>query len=228
MPPHSSHLLQPLDVDCFSVLKRSYGKHIETLMSLGVNQINKQDFLTTYQQACVKALHQNNIQSSFIATGLVPYDPDRVLSLIHAQYHTPSPQLRPQTQSAWMAETPHGIIQLENQTKLIKQYLRHHTQRPPSPTEQALDQLVKGCQIAMHNAVLLTNQNKKLFTENQHQKQKQAHRRSYIAREGVLTGSEAQNLIEIDESSHTAAVEEAASRVYYSSKLHQSVAYAHH
>ena len=25
MPPHSSHILQPLDVGCFSVLKRSYG-----------------------------------------------------------------------------------------------------------------------------------------------------------------------------------------------------------
>ena len=29
MPPHSSHILQPLDVGCFSVLKRSYGHQIE-------------------------------------------------------------------------------------------------------------------------------------------------------------------------------------------------------
>ena len=28
-PPGSSHLLQPLDVSCFSILKRSYGRHIE-------------------------------------------------------------------------------------------------------------------------------------------------------------------------------------------------------
>ena len=51
MPPHSSHLLQPLDVNCFSVLKRSYGKRVETLMSFGVNQIDKQEFLSVYQQA---------------------------------------------------------------------------------------------------------------------------------------------------------------------------------
>lgn len=61
MPPHSSHLLQPLDVGCFSVLKRSYGKRIETLMSLGVNQIDKQEFLSIYQKACAEALHQNNV-----------------------------------------------------------------------------------------------------------------------------------------------------------------------
>ena len=65
----------------------------------------------------------------------------------------------------------------------------------------------------MHNAVLLTNQNKKLFKENQRQKQKQAQRRRYIAREGVLTGSKAQKLIEIGESSHTAAIEEAVSGI---------------
>ena len=65
----------------------------------------------------------------------------------------------------------------------------------------------------MHNAVLLANQNEKLFTENQHQKQKWTQRCLYITREGVLTGNEAQNLIEIDESSHTVAVEKISSEV---------------
>jgi hypothetical protein len=213
MPPHSSHLLQSLDVGCFSVLKRSYGKRVETLMSLGVNQIDKQEFLSIYQDARAEALHQNNVRSGFAATGLVPYEPDRVLSLLHVQYHTPSPQLRPHTQPAWTAETPHDIVELEHQTKLIKQHLRCRTQSPPSPTEQALNQLVKGCQMAMHNAVLLASQNKKLFTENQRQKRKRAQRRSYIAREGVLTGGEAQNLIEIGNNGGTAAVEEAESGV---------------
>jgi hypothetical protein len=41
MPAHSSHLLQPLDVGCFSVLKRSYGRLVELKMSLGVNYIAK-------------------------------------------------------------------------------------------------------------------------------------------------------------------------------------------
>ena len=99
MPPHSSHLLQPLDVGCFSILKHLYGKRVETLMSLGVNQIDKQEFLSIYQQACAEALHQNNVQSSFAATGLVPYNPNCVLSLLHAQYYTPLLQLHPQTQT---------------------------------------------------------------------------------------------------------------------------------
>jgi hypothetical protein len=48
MPPHSSHLLQPLDVSCFATLKRSYGRQIELLMRDGVNHIDKPDFLTAY------------------------------------------------------------------------------------------------------------------------------------------------------------------------------------
>ena len=32
MPPHSSHILQPLDVSCFAPLKLSYGKQIETFV----------------------------------------------------------------------------------------------------------------------------------------------------------------------------------------------------
>jgi len=83
MPAHSSHLLQPLDVGCFSVLKRSYGRLVEQKMSLGVNHINKQEFLPLYQQARAEALHEKNVQSGFAATGLVPYEPDCVLSLFH-------------------------------------------------------------------------------------------------------------------------------------------------
>jgi hypothetical protein len=48
MPPHSSHLLQPLDVGCFSVLKQSYGRRVEQLMRLGINHIDKTEFLPLY------------------------------------------------------------------------------------------------------------------------------------------------------------------------------------
>ncbi len=212
MPPHSSHLLQPLDVGCFSVLKRSYGRLVEQKMGLGINHIDKQEFLALYQQARSEALKENNIRSGFAATGLVPYDPDRVLSLLHAQYHTPSPQ-PPQAQSqVWVAETPHNITQLQQQTKLLKQYLKRRTASPPSPTEQALNQLAKGCEIAMHKVVLLADQAEKLLAENHRQKRKRAQRRTYIARGGVLTGTEAVSLIEDEENRLTEAIEARSNR----------------
>ena len=83
MPAHLSHLLQPLDVGCFLVLKQSYGHLIEQKMSLSINYIDKQEFLPLYQQARMEALHENNIYSGFIATGLIPYKLDRVLLLLY-------------------------------------------------------------------------------------------------------------------------------------------------
>jgi len=204
MPPHSSHLLQPLDVGCFSVLKRSYGRHVEQKMSLGVNHIDKQDFLPLYQQARAEALHENNLRAGFAATGLVPYEPDRVLLLLNTQYRTPSPQLLPQEQ-AWTSETPHNITQLQHQTTLLKQHLKRRTQSPPSPTDQALNQLVKGCQLAMHSALILAHENGKLREENHRQKRKRAQRRSYLTKGGILTGAEAQSLIENERISRTEA-----------------------
>ncbi|XP_044714673.1 DDE superfamily endonuclease domain-containing protein [Hirsutella rhossiliensis] len=35
MPPHSSHILQPLDVGCFGPLKQAYGRQIEKKMRAG-------------------------------------------------------------------------------------------------------------------------------------------------------------------------------------------------
>lgn len=194
MPAHSSHLLQPLDVGCFSVLKRSYGEAVAQLIRDGVNHIDKPDFLRCYIQARTEALNERNIRSSFAATGLTPYDPDRVLTHLHTQLRTPTPQAEAQVEV--QAGTPHNLRQLQHQTTLIKQYLKRRTQSPPTPTEQALNQLVKGCELAMHSALFLASENQKLQAENKRQKRKRAERRSYIARGGILTGAEAQILIE--------------------------------
>ena len=48
MPPHTSHLLRPLDVGCFSTSKRAYGLEVAELAREGVYHIDKIDFLTIY------------------------------------------------------------------------------------------------------------------------------------------------------------------------------------
>jgi hypothetical protein len=166
-------------------------------MSLGVNHIDKQEFLLLYQQARTQALHESNIRSGFAATGLVPYEPDRVLSLLHTQLHTPSPQLQPQADpSPYTAATPHNITELQQQTELISQYIKRHSHSPPSMLTQAVNQVIKGASLVMESIALLTDQNEKLMVENQRQKRKKAQQRVYIAKEGILTGADAQELID--------------------------------
>jgi hypothetical protein len=91
MPSHSSYLLQPLDVSCFATLKRAYGRQIGQLMRDGVNHINKADFLTGYNRARTEAITPAITKSGFATIGLVPFDPDRVLSKLNIQIRTPTP-----------------------------------------------------------------------------------------------------------------------------------------
>jgi hypothetical protein len=48
MPAHSSHLLQPLDVACFSPLKRLYGDEVSALARRRIHHINKETFLPAF------------------------------------------------------------------------------------------------------------------------------------------------------------------------------------
>ena len=76
MLAYLSHLLQPLDVGCFTVLKRLYGRMVETKIRNGINYINKLDFLEVYPLARIKAFKSEIIKNSFLATGLVLFEPD--------------------------------------------------------------------------------------------------------------------------------------------------------
>jgi hypothetical protein len=48
MPTYASHLLQPLDVGYFAVVKRVYGRFMSDLARQGYNHIDKFDFLEDY------------------------------------------------------------------------------------------------------------------------------------------------------------------------------------
>src|SRR5690606_20456900 len=52
MPPHSSHRLQPLDVGCFSVLKRAYGDLVKAKIAVGVHHIDKPTACTYATKTC--------------------------------------------------------------------------------------------------------------------------------------------------------------------------------
>ena len=90
MPPHTSHLLQPLDVGCYSPLKVLYGHEVSELARQAVFHVDKLDFLWIYQRVRLTALSEDNIRAGFQATGLIPYCPERVLSSLTI-VRTPSP-----------------------------------------------------------------------------------------------------------------------------------------
>ncbi|KAL2019063.1 hypothetical protein VTK56DRAFT_10094 [Thermocarpiscus australiensis] len=91
MPPHSSHLLQPLDVGCFGPLKQAYGRQIEDLMRMHINHVSKLEFLCGFREAFSASLTEKNIRGGFAGAGLVPYDLERVLSKLDIKLHATQP-----------------------------------------------------------------------------------------------------------------------------------------
>jgi len=89
LPPHSSHLTQPLDVGVFGPLKKHMAWEIEPLIRLGVLRIQKVEWLTAFVRAHDKALCAKNILSGFRGTGIYPFLLTKVL---HRVTSSPPPQ----------------------------------------------------------------------------------------------------------------------------------------
>lgn len=190
MPAHSSHLLQPLDVSCFSPLKRFYGQKVQEMMQSGIHTIDKEDFLYLYIPTRQQALSAANICSGFAATGLVPLSPEEVLSKLNIQLKTPTPPSTSSGNQSFSAGiTPANLHQLEQHKKRI-QRLRNHPSISPSTVEQAIDKAVKSAEVTMQELLLTKNEVKQLRTAEQHKKKKREAPRYFIATGGSLTGAE--------------------------------------
>ena len=91
MPPHSSHMLQPLDVGCFGPLKHIYGHQVDELARMHITHISKLEFLCGFREAFFASMTENNIRGGFSGAGLMPFDPERVLSKLDIKLRTPTP-----------------------------------------------------------------------------------------------------------------------------------------
>ncbi|KAL2137459.1 hypothetical protein VTI28DRAFT_9599 [Corynascus sepedonium] len=151
MPPHTSHCLQPLDVGCFGPLKQAYGRQIENLMRLYITYISKLEFLCGFREAFFASMTEKNIQSGFAGSGLVPYDPERVLSKLDIKLRTPTPlNSRAGTPEPWVFQTPHNPQEANSQSTLIKTRIVNHQDSSPTSMLAAIDQLAKSTMAVMH------------------------------------------------------------------------------
>lgn len=89
MPAHSSHILQPLDVVCFSPLKLKYSQRVRALARQRVFYINKEGFLPAFRDAFLDVFIKDNCQKAFEASGLVPINAQVVLDRLDIRLRTP-------------------------------------------------------------------------------------------------------------------------------------------
>ncbi len=75
LPAHSSHLTQPLDIDCFNILKRIYNKELELYIRVEIDYITKVEFFIAFYTAYNNAIILANVLKRFRDTNLMFFDP---------------------------------------------------------------------------------------------------------------------------------------------------------
>jgi len=196
LPPHSSHLTQPLDVGCFRPLKQVYSHEIELYIKAHINHITKTEFLIAFRSAFNKAITQQNAQGGFRGSGLIPYNPETVISKLDIKLRTPTPPLPlliPAT--AWQSQTPQNSTEALLQSTLVKNRITQYQGSSPTPTFQAVASLAKGTELLAHQNTLLHAEIHTLRTANEALSKRRRAKKKQIRSEQALTVEDAIDLI---------------------------------
>jgi len=78
--PHSTHLLQPLDVGVFSAMKAHHQNALYESIRFGDFTFDRTDFLAAFQDIHDRTMRRKTVYSGWKKTGLFPFNPEVVLS----------------------------------------------------------------------------------------------------------------------------------------------------
>ena len=144
IPTHSSHILQPLGMVCFSPLKLKYSQHVQDLAHRHIFYINKEGFLPAFKGAFFNIFKTENCQKAFKASGLVPLNAIVVLDQLNIQLRTP-PEPPPQ-ETPQQSKTLSNTLKFGSQLRLVSASLG----RLPTTVSTGFSQLVKGAKLILH------------------------------------------------------------------------------
>lgn len=71
-----------------------------------------------------------------------------------------------------MPKMPYNLKQLKKQESTLKKLLQERIYSPPTPTKAVLDHIIKGCEIAINNTILLRKEVQDLCAAHEKQLQK--------------------------------------------------------
>jgi hypothetical protein len=175
-------------------LKTAYRDQVEQLNQGGVDAVGKEHFTSLYKPAREKALTRRNIMAGWSATGLYPFNPERVLgelpklaadvavSNAHEVAVSCSQDEVPQTPTTPV--TAKGLISLHN---IIKQDAHVQDAKGKQRLQKLVKKLASAAQISFAERALLQDQNRVLFKVNSETKNQTIHK---VSRSGKGKGSE--------------------------------------
>ena len=81
LPPHTTHLTQPLDKGCFAPLKMHWREECWSYITRNPGQVvTRYQFSELFSRAWMKGMTMQNIIAGFRTTGVFPFDPSVILA----------------------------------------------------------------------------------------------------------------------------------------------------
>jgi hypothetical protein len=196
LPSHTSHKLQPCDVAVFASLKAAYRDEVERLYRGGADTVGKEHFTSLYSPARARAFTKRNITSAWAATGLFPFNPDRVLRDIPK----PPPEVSVQkevTVASWpqdemldMSVTPVTPVTTEAVASLHSMIAQDAHMLDPTSKQRLqrhVKKLASAAQISFAERALLQDQNRFLSKMNNEAKVRRSTKSQVLGKAKVMS-----------------------------------------
>ena len=148
LPPHTSHLLQPLDVSIFGPLKKRLTAALSHLNQAQLVRIQKFEWMEAYIQARSEVFDHFHIESAWRGSGMIPFNPQRALRTME---RAPTPEVeRPKTPTrfdifnqVFVNSSPPDEVTLRAANELLNTTIGACT-IPSTPVRQYIQKLTVG------------------------------------------------------------------------------------
>ncbi|EDN97088.1 hypothetical protein SS1G_02016 [Sclerotinia sclerotiorum 1980 UF-70] len=164
---HSSHLTQSLDISYFGPLKRSYNRQIENFIKVYITHIIKTKFFQTFKATYIEAISISNGKAGFRGAGLIPFNPEIVLSKLDIRIRTSSNRSISADPDIWQSQISHNPIEALSQSTLVKSRIARHQGSSPTPIFETVAALAKGTELLAYTNTLLIVEIHNLYKANE-------------------------------------------------------------
>lgn len=201
LPPHLTHLLQPLDVAVFQPLKHYQGIAIDSLVRDGVGEITKLEFLGYIEAVRKQAFKPSTIINAFKKAGIWPLNPQPIIEGIQARLpRTPSPASPTGSTPIGTPSTYREMNKLHNEiTKPLRESIKKNKTTAKVDLKELLvkvDRLHKFSAINCAVNVQILRDLQRTQHADRVRKSRRTQRNRHIQSGGVLTVEEGRRMVQ--------------------------------
>ncbi len=154
------------------------------------------EFFLAFAAVYKELITVQNAQAGFRGAGLVPFDPQAVISKLDVRLRTPSPTRPPSADAnPWVSQTPRNPSDALSQTTLVKNRILRYQGSSPTPIFETVAALAKGTEILAHEMTLLSAEVRMLRAANKALSKRRRAKKTRVRQGGALTVEDAQDVL---------------------------------